>query len=272
MATPERQPGERIELVMLDLSLLRIPRYQRPEPDKRVDAIYEAWDDLACGALHVSYRDGAYWVIDGQTRAAAARRRGKTHLPALVCHGITEAREAGLFLRANRDRLQVSAIARHRCEALAQEERALAIDEVLAEFGYQIGRATDLHYEVAAELDPIFAVEACEKVWGDGGSELLYRTLYIIDHCFRADTGRHRGSVVKGLGYFLTRDTWGADDEKIIARLSRLESTMKLDEIAAHWQQVMKKRSSATAPIYMAKAVASYVYPREGDAWKPGTP
>lgn len=272
-ATPEPE-REKADMVNIELTRLRIPRYQRPEPDDRIEKLEQAWDDLAASALLISRRDNAYWIIDGQTRVAAARRRGRTHLPAVCCCNIDEKREAELFLKLNRDRLRVSAVSRHRAEVIAGEIRAIVIDEVLAVNGLHLGYTHHLNgfeYESEMKLHPIFCVVACERVYSDGGGELLDRVIGIIERCFPGDTGRYRGELVQGLGYFLARDSWGADDAQITKALSRIES-MRLDEMAAHWQQVIKKKGSSKAPLYMAKAVASFVYRQNGENWKPEKP
>ena len=275
MSANPNPEGEWQELLWIELAQLRIPRYQRPEPDERADKLYKSWDSMACQALQVSFRNKIHWIIDGQTRAQAARRYGLDKLPAIVAHGLTEEREAELFLKANRDRLRVNAIDRHRAEAIAQEARALIIDEVLASNGLMLGAVNKskngYHLESETELRAINAVCACEEVYKDGAGELLDRSLRIIEASFHADSARFRGNIIKGIGYFLARDTWGADDEKVTKQLSKIESA-KLDEMAAHWQQVIKKKSGSSAPLYMAKAVASYVYRQNGDSWKPGKP
>jgi hypothetical protein len=263
-----------MELVEVKLARLRIPRYQRPEPDDRVVRLVADWDILACGALLASDREGALWLIDGQTRKSAAMRHGLTSLPAVVCHGIDEQREAALFLRLNRDRLRVSAISRHRAEAIAGEVRAIEIDQTLAANGLQIGYSTGLQFVTDQSYTPIHCVVACEGVYDDGGSELLDRTVVIIELAFPSDSARWRGALVRGVGYFLARDTWGADDEKVVKTLSKIES-MRLEEQAAHWQQAMKQKGSSTSPLYMAKAIASFVYARSkqrGYTWEPGRP
>src|SRR4029077_8154240 len=128
-----------------------------------------AWTMRGAGVLIVSLRDGALWIIDGQTRWRAARRKGLDRLRAVVLHGLTEAEEAMIFLNVNRDRLRVSALERHFAEAIAGEERALLIDQTLEQnrLVASVANTNGLH-----AIQPIVSIE---RVFDEGGTELLDR-------------------------------------------------------------------------------------------------
>lgn len=254
-----------IHMAWILLGTLRIPLYQRPEP-QRIDEMVESWNILYCGALIVSWRDNAFWTVDGQTRAKAARRIGLDRLPAVVLTGLDETSEAHVFLHLNAKRLSVAALARHAAEVVARDPRAVAIDEVLFAHGLTAAasreeRTNDLHF--------FKAIGAAEDVYNDGGAELIHRVFVIIEQAFPREVGRFRGGLVRGLGYFLARDPWEAGDEKVARSLSRI-SGQRLDEIATHWQQVTSNKGRGNhSRMHMARAVASVVYRSRGTEWKP---
>ena len=48
--------------------------YQRPVEEKDVDDLIRKWDDHLLKPLIVSFRDGHFYLIDGQHRVAALRK------------------------------------------------------------------------------------------------------------------------------------------------------------------------------------------------------
>ena len=245
------------------LATVRIPSYQRHEPTHRVDKMANNFKMIAAGAIIVSDRDGALWLVDGQTRASAARRCAILGLPSVTIEGLTLEEEAALFLHLNRDRLRVSALERHVAEVIAGETRAIEIDEVLNMNGLVASTSNE------GDLQAYTAITSAETVYDDGGADLLFRVLQLLDKGLRADSQRFRGSFVKGLGYFLCRDPWEATDAKIMKALQRTESA-KLDELAHHWKNALGSRTATGSPLFIAHAVATIVYPRnKSGEWNP---
>ena len=255
-------PDNRLKQEWVPLAKLRIPSYQRPEP-MNIEKLVNNWDILACGALIVSFRDDLFWNVDGQTRAKAARRLGFDRLPAVVLTGLTEREEAALFLKLNRDRKSVSPIHRHQAEAIAGEQRAIAIDDVMTQQGLVVANGS------RDRLEPFHAIVAAEKVFDEGGPELLERVLVVLGLAFEGDRSRYRGALVNGLGFFLARDPWGADDNEVLKYLGKVK-TARLDELATHWQAIAGAKSPGSgAPIYMARGIATVVYPKKAGEWQP---
>lgn len=88
-----------IGVVMLPLSKLDIGKYQKDLNLDRVKRIVEKFDIHRMRPIDVSFRDGRYWVFDGQHRANAYYLMGLTEIPAVVHKGLTYQDEAYLFAR-----------------------------------------------------------------------------------------------------------------------------------------------------------------------------
>ena len=93
---------ERYEEQRISSEKLEIPRntYQRPLNTGRVHQIARAFDERIANEPKVSFRDGHYYVFDGQhTIAARVERNGGKPLmiTCKVYHGLTEQEEAALF-------------------------------------------------------------------------------------------------------------------------------------------------------------------------------
>lgn len=87
--------GKRIASV--PVTLLKLDHsYQRTETGN-AKKIADNWNDEACEFLIVSYRDGNFYVIDGQHRLIAAKIKGKESLPCVILTGLTRQEEARRF-------------------------------------------------------------------------------------------------------------------------------------------------------------------------------
>lgn len=94
--------------------------YQRPVDDREVDRLVREWDERLFEPIAVSYRDGRYYVIDGQHRIAAMRRMHggcEIMIRCKVYSGMTYMDEAELCYKLDRAKKRLS---------LAQSTNALA--------------------------------------------------------------------------------------------------------------------------------------------------
>lgn len=90
--------------MMIDSDQLEVPRntYQRRQKPDQITKISCDFDERVANEPKVSYRDGRYFVFDGQhTIAARVHRNGGNPLPILckVYFGMTEKEEALLFAK-----------------------------------------------------------------------------------------------------------------------------------------------------------------------------
>jgi hypothetical protein len=167
------------------------------------------------GELVVSRRDsGEHAVVDGQTRAAAIRELAAAgqipgQVPCLVYSGLTQADEASLFVRLQRERRGMHSYERFRAAVVAGEPEAVAIKALCDRLGYRLGQQ-------ATELS---AVSALENVYRRG-SAVLERTLLLLRSAW-GEEYMPSGDVLRGLGRLLDT-TGGIEDEQLAARLKPL--------------------------------------------------
>ena len=110
--------------------------YQRNATPGKVRDLAKNWSWIACGAVTVALRDGAYWVVDGQHRVLAAKKRSDiTTLPCLVFATSDIAEEAQGFLNANANRKPVSAVAKHHAAVVAGDALAGRLQQVFDSSG-----------------------------------------------------------------------------------------------------------------------------------------
>lgn len=148
---------------VLDVDRLFVdPAYQRPLTTFS-QKIEKNFDPALVGTLVVSERTegdlaGYYAIVDGQTRAAAiaslaARDEARLAVPCLVYRGMSQAEEAKLFARLQKERRGVSSYHRFRADLVAGEPEAVAINEIATRVGYEIGTGTGKLSGVAALED-----------------------------------------------------------------------------------------------------------------------
>ena len=86
--------GKRIADIPIEL--LEIDEYQRIV-GKTTKRLMEEWEDEKCDFLYVSYRNGKFYIIDGQHRFISAKAIGITSLPCIIFEGLSKSDEAYKF-------------------------------------------------------------------------------------------------------------------------------------------------------------------------------
>lgn len=112
------------------------PAYQRDVIPNKVKEITANWSWVGAGAIVVGERGGEFWVIDGQHRVMAAKRRSDiTHLPCVVFQTEGVKQEAIAFLDLNTGRKPVSSIGKFKAMIAAGDEAACTVHKTLEALG-----------------------------------------------------------------------------------------------------------------------------------------
>lgn len=125
-------------------------RYQRSVADSTsgtlIKRIANAWDWSLAQVLVVARRpDSALMVIDGQHRLAAAKiRTDIPHLPCVVIDANSIEQEAQTFLKINKERKPVSALAGFHALVAASNPVAVDVQAIVKDCGFRIGRHTNI--------------------------------------------------------------------------------------------------------------------------------
>lgn len=145
--------------------------YQRDvrEGDGKVLKMASQWSWIACGVLIVAMRGGRAFVLDGQHRLLAARKRSDiAFLPCVVFDEIGQRGEASGFLRANRNRKPMRAASAFKAMLIEEDPAAIVAAELIRLSGREIsstGSGTTFA-AVGALRDAVMADEALiRKIW-----------------------------------------------------------------------------------------------------------
>lgn len=109
--------GTRIGRISCDL--LQLADYQRAENARHVANLYKAWNERLCDPIKVSYRDGIFWVRDGQHRLAVAKLKGAKDIKCIIHQGETYESDAEAFAIQDDNEKNVSVYSKLRAMALA---------------------------------------------------------------------------------------------------------------------------------------------------------
>ena len=147
------------------------PGYQRIIEGRKsqslINAIAQDWDWRLCGPIMVSYRKDAndefqYFVIDGQHRLYAAKKRGDiTELPCVISTYVSYEEEAMAFVSINSARRSVTALDRYHARIAAKEKLALQIQETVTSCDLTVTRHNDAEHWQAGEIAFPDAVGRC---------------------------------------------------------------------------------------------------------------
>jgi hypothetical protein len=160
-------------LVFLPVNSLQIDhRYQRPLNPRWARWLAENWDDRLLGIFTVSEREGAFFQLEGQHRAAAlaAQGFGDRKVPCLAFKGLSLQEEADIYLGRNTVK-SATAGALYTAKLAAGDPLAVRVHRVVEET-YHLTSDEFKSYSIAfrlAEWDVLAeTLHVWDRAWGQG--------------------------------------------------------------------------------------------------------
>ena len=133
--------------MMLDKGILQIDHeYQRDAGrfEKKIIDIAREWSWVACNTIAVAFRNGSYYVIDGQFRTLAARRRADIQqLPCLVFLTESVREEAVAFLSINTRRKPITAVDQFKAKNVTEDPVAMEATRLVELSGRVVGSSSN---------------------------------------------------------------------------------------------------------------------------------
>ena len=221
------------------------PKAQREFRRPHAVALAAAFELEAMGFPVVSWRDGYWWVLDGQHRIQALRYVGFSDDDQIQCEcyeSLTEAEEAELFLRRD-ERRKVSTFDRFRIGVVAEREEDLDIQRIVALQNCKISRDKEEHcigaiaaLRFAYQLSPV----------------TMRRAVAILDKAYDGDPSAFQSDLIRGMALVCQRYDGSLNDDQAIAKLGRLNGgTISLIRKA----NALKEKTGHTKANCVAAAV-----------------
>lgn len=195
--TPAKKAERSSHLTWVPLSEMKVsPRAQQKFRPAHAEMIAADFNIEALGFLVVSHRDGAYYIMDGQHRAAAAKIHGygDQQLQCECYEGLTEEEEAEIFLERN-TRKEPPAFEKFRIAITAGRLVECEIERVLRANGFVLS------------LDnlpgAVSAVATLKKVYDRAGSTTMAKSLRIVRDSY--GDAALTAQVIEGVGLLCQR-------------------------------------------------------------------
>jgi hypothetical protein len=174
-----------------------------------VASIAARWDWRLCMPLAVSRRGSQKYVIDGQHRHAAARKRGDImHLPCCVAEYESPAAEAAMFVAANRCRRAINRLDDFHAALVAGDEDAIEVNNIVTSVGLRVSRNTGSGAWAPGE---VAFTNSVQKVIGRHGDTLARSALSIIAVAFPGEVLTNGASIFLALAKLLAGNRGAVD-------------------------------------------------------------
>lgn len=176
-----------------------------------VNQIVANFNEAALGTPTLNFRDGAWWIIDGQHRIEALRALGfdDTEIECWCYEGLTEQEEASKFLALN-NRLTIPVFQKFRIGVEAGRPEEARINKIVQDAG--------LHVSLDKSEGAIYAVGTLTRVYQRDGEAVLYRALCVVRDTY--GSSGYRAAVIEGVALLLARYGETLDDTRLVERLS----------------------------------------------------
>ena len=163
----------------------------------------------------VNFRDGHWYIIDGQHRVAALRMigYGDQQIECEAYEGLTEAEEAEVFLKRNRRRT-VRAFDHFMVGVRAGREVETVVRQIVL--------TCDLKVSEKNEDGCISAVVALVYIYKLGGDQVLARALRIARDAYGKDHEALKSDILRGIGLVCHRYNGKLDDARAVQKMSKM--------------------------------------------------
>ena len=203
-------------------SQLVFPRetYQRPFTSPRAKQIAANFDERIANEPKVSYRDGKYYVFDGQhTAGARVILAGGKDVPirCKVYYGMTEKEEALLFAQQNGISAPLSAGSRIRAEIFGDKPESAAFFAANEAIGLQ------LDYDHARGLNRIGCIQTAFNAFMRIGEERYKEAMAILKKAWDGEPDSFRTENVLAITYFVDLYHEQYCPQRLVAQLHRVD-------------------------------------------------
>jgi hypothetical protein len=187
-------------------------QYQRELNETMVKKIVKDFEDDAFGVLVIGARDdGSHYVVDGQTRLAAAKELGKKEVPCVWFRSEGKDQEAKMFRLVNNHR-SVSRLQRTYAMLAEKDPEIVKMDRTVRKHGFKIG------YRCSTRTwGNILAVAPLQTMSREG---TLDNALAVISEAWEGEVEAVSAAVLSGFQVFLRDYSEKIDFKRLVERLA----------------------------------------------------
>lgn len=198
-----------IRTINLHVKNLKLPAYQRKPDNKRVQSIINNYDPHRDRPVEVSYRNGEYWIVDGQHRVRVHEIMGHEMIQCMVHYGLSYQEEASLFARQHDGERRVSSkdcwLASLEAEDKAPEVQAII--QTCKKHGFMV-RAN----YASGRANVFTCVNELQKLYKKHGKNGLETMLFVIGTAWPTMPNNTHREIVGGVTKLM--DTFELGDKE----------------------------------------------------------
>ena len=173
--------------------------YQRPIDYSRVKKIADDFNPLLVNMPKLSYRDGRYWVFDGQHTIAVLKLRNGNRDVSVKCkvyNGLTQQDEATLFYLQNGLSRPVPTIQKARARFTAGETEMVELVKAIHDCGIKFD------FTSAKADNKIICCATVEKIFRKTKTEQFKEILSLIKESWCGDAESFNREIIGGMYIF----------------------------------------------------------------------
>lgn len=193
--------------------------YNRSINHKQVERIIANFNQNLVNPAKVSYRDGKYWIFDGNHTVRALTERsgnnGDTPIYCKIYQGMTKEDEARLFAEQNGIHTNVSQRNKIRSLAVANDPEVAKFLDTMQLAGLTCG------FSRVSKPGQILCYDTAFKIYKQKGRKHLYDVLRIIYSAWGGRSDSLKKEIVCGMDILLTKAGSNLDKARLIERLSQ---------------------------------------------------
>jgi len=205
---------------------MRVPNAcQRDLRPGRVDYLVKNFDEQMFGYPVVNWRDGVYWIIDGQHRLVCARhvygiedQDRKQTIECVVYENLTDQEMAEMFDRMN-DRLSVHPFDKFKVRCTAERQRETSILRTVESQGLKVSQQR--------VKGAVGAVNALGRVYDRAGDVVLGQALRTIRDAYDSDHAAFDRALIEGIGLVFNRYNGRTDEKRLAEALSGVKNGVR---------------------------------------------
>ncbi len=213
-------PG--VDKVIHSARLISGQAYQRPVREENVNKLIQKWDAALVEPVVVSFRDGKFYVVDGQNRIAAMRKMNNGHDVMVLCKvhsGMTYQEEAAMCWKLDQAKRRMDAS--QSVNALAESETSAEVTDIrqiLEQEGFRwaLAKKTGKEYEVGSTRAVINAYRLL-------GSAAFTRMFWLLGETWRGNPRSLNSYILSGMALFLKTYETELRDRLFVMRLSAVD-------------------------------------------------
>lgn len=192
---------------------------QRKIKTQEVDKIFNGYDDNLVNQITVSLRDGRYYIIDGQHRVTAIKKKFGSNaiVKCRVIPGLTIKDEAAYFRKINKSQREINSNDDFNSGYYEEDPTIIGVVNIGEKYGISFGNKNlngmkNIKFRVKA-------VETAQNIYNGYGKEVFNRVCRILSEGFVDEPSAFNASLMEATAIVL--NTYGKDcsDDVFIKKL-----------------------------------------------------